>query len=54
MSVGAGGPNIHNNALALKHHSLKLNNANATPGGGDFVSNNQMAFKWVQPQFVHQ
>eukprot|EP00347_Sterkiella_histriomuscorum_P008878 403343401 len=46
-------PNMHNSALALKHNSLKLNNAITAPGGGDFVSNSQMAFKWVQPQFVN-
>ena len=52
MSQARDAPNMHNSAMALKNTFLRLNNPSSVPGGGDFVSNTQLAYKWVQPQFV--
>ena len=43
--------NTFNNALALKHQSVKITGT-PKPNGGDFVTNSSLAFKWVQPEFV--
>ena len=45
---GAGGPQMHNSAAALKNSAFKM----AAKGTTGFATNNQIAYKWVQPQFA--
>jgi len=43
---------MQNNAQNLKYNSVKINGS-PIPNGADFVSNSQMAYKWVQPEFTN-
>ena len=55
QNLTAKGPNLYNNANALKYKNVNVHNAGPAASSGQhfYSSNTTSSYKWIQPQFVN-